>query len=1236
MLGSALKVIPPYTYLIQGLTIGTKYYVRVAARNSISLLTPITQNSDPTKWSQVVSAITTNQKPSAPVSVTAQVSSPTSLQILITPPTSNGGIAISNYLIEWDSSKFFDDAATYGSANPAASSLPVLKSDSGILVYELTGLQSRVSYWVRVSARNSIGTGPITIISSSITPAGKPGNPQSISLTSASSQPTPISTINVSWTPPAFDGGSAVTGYLVEWWEGGPVYEVQLVQLTTPNFPQFVNGQYLLSFAPTTSIRENTGTLSFNSSAYNVRSELMNLGYINGLSGNFTFDFTIGNVEVEKSVIPQKGYQWTVTFLSEQNYGNQVMLQATSMAAPSTGEAVNVYELVSGSRPGGFSEIQIIQILAGGTTLETDLGGWFRLSFQGAESLTPFLPVTASPDQVTQALNQLTTIRSVQVSRSTIHTVDGGISYAGYEWTVTFTGNVGNQPAIQIDPLYLTSAHGGLSVGVFDGNNSLSQQGLKLADTFPGEAPKNYKSALVSPDSLAYSITGLVPGNTYYVAVSAVNNLGIGNSMKAQNPTTLKKQVPQPPVNVSIDVNPGSSSSLLVNYSPPQSDGGSQILSYRVELDTTPKFLNPIHTSIPCASANIHSVYQITTSGFVGDPITSGYFSLTLTRNRATFVTDFIPYDAPASLSDEVGVLSQIAGLTATTQNSLRVVVASTDVSQKIFVNDLLQFDNQRFSQEIFSVVSVNKTQITLDKTLFLVSPGSASSNIYRIVGGRGLVSNSRVACTADSVLCPSGRRAISGSMESKFEMIPEALSVGVNVDRTSPDLYNGVTWRVTFLDNSYPGALNFKLAVTPGSNQLKTLKGNTANIDVIELVSGQSYSQCAGQFVVPNGVTLSSGQPYYARVFAYNDIGYSLPQVAPSPQKPQVVPGPPTSVTLSVVSETELRVIFNGPMDEGGDSITSYRIDYSLNSDFTNSYSVYVTYVDGGAPFFKTLSGLTTGQFYYVRVSAGNSQGYGASTPSVPPSLNPYKSSSAPTNAQLFVTSNTMLTVTFNLPVDNGGDAITKYRVEWDINSQFNSIQSLPNKGYVDLDATMYNSYTITSLIAGQVYYARVFAVNSAGLGTPAITTPPSVSPALTVPGKPQTVFASTGLSSGQLFVSWQRPTIPAHGYPCSGLANSPNPCPSTVAGGLPTTDGGSAITEYQINYNDLSDFSGMDNGAFTTTNTYYTLNNLTPGRKYFIRVLARNAQGAGSYCQFSETNCLVVYNQVSAVSGN
>jgi len=384
----------------------------------------------------------------------------------------------------------------------------------------------------------------------------------------------------------------------------------------------------------------------------------------------------------------------------------------------------------------------------------------------------------------------------------------------------------------------------------------------------------------------------------------------------------------------------------------------------------------------------------------------------------------------------------------------------------------------------------------------------------------------------------------------------------------------------------------------------------------------------------VPQDKALSNGQYYYARVFAINEIGYSLPQISPTSQKPQVVPGAPTSVALSVFSSTQLQVTFNPPASDGGDTITQYLIEYSTNSQFNGALSTIYTSISSGAPYFKAISGLTPGVFYFVRVSAFNSQGYGPSTLTTPSSLNPYQASDGPTNVLFYPTSDSMLTVSFGYPAYDGGDTVTGYRVEWDTAANFKSLSPAPNKGYVDLSASSYSSYTIQYLTRGQTYYVRVSAKNSAGLGTPTLATPISSIPQLEVPGKPHSIAAFSGTNPGEIKISWQYPRIPWHGIPCSGLVTAPNDCPAPVGGSLPASTGGSPITEYEVSYNELEDFSGFDSGVITTTNTFYTLTNLTPGRVYYLRVLARNAQGAGQYCDFTEPNCLLGVTPVSATA--
>ena len=112
-----------------------------------------------------------------------------------------------------------------------------------------------------------------------------------------------------------------------------------------------------------------------------------------------------------------------------------------------------------------------------------------------------------------------------------------------------------------------------------------------------------------------------------------------------------------------------------------------------------------------------------------------------------------------------------------------------------------------------------------------------------------------------------------------------------------------------------------------------------------------------------------------------------------------------------------------------------------------------------------------------------------------------------APTNVALGVTSDSMLTVSFDEPTDNGGDDITSYYIEWDTAASFNSLSSAPNKGTATVSSAEHNSYTITTLTENTVYYVRVSTINDMGTGASQTASPENHFPTKQIPGKPHTV---------------------------------------------------------------------------------------------------------------------------------
>jgi hypothetical protein len=584
-----------------------------------------------------------------------------------------------------------------------------------------------------------------------------------------------------------------------------------------------------------------------------------------------------------------------------------------------------------------------------------------------------------------------------------------------------------------------------------------------------------------------------------------------------------------------------------------------------------------------------------------------------------------IPYDAVALAANETGTSEILTPKFDMTDSSVNGVSA-TNLDGIIFPGDRISFSDQEHEETIYVVYSVSGTNFVLTSAFSgdASNPNPLSATGTRHYGGRGDTSTSRVHCHDDSsntpVLCSTARVQHSGSMQSKIEDLTDLVINGVMVDRDGPDADGGFIWRITFLDDAPDGASDFAVAVGD-MTQLKCKNGaGNCQVEIAgaPLVDGETYTQCSGTLQVPKSGGLVKGTDYYTRVSAVNGEGYSLTQSASTVATPSVVPGAPTGVTVKVNSATELLVNFSPPSDNGGDAITKYLIEWDTSSAFTSPQSEELTHLAAGASPFKKISSLTTGTYYFIRVSAYNVNGYGATQATTPSSLNPHQTPSAPTNVVLSTTSNTMLTVSFGAPSSDGGDTVSEYRIEWDTANGFNSGSLSPHKDSVTVSATAHTSYTITSLSSSTSYFVRVAAVNSAGVGTYKTTTPASTLPSIQVPGTPHSLTAVTGTNGGEIVVTWQRPRVPHHGYPCSGTTAAPNDCPTPIGGSVSASDGGVAITEYEVEWNEQSNFGGSDGSSVNVAGvTTKTITGLVEGRIYYVRVLARNTVGSGGFCE-------------------
>ena len=198
-------------YRHRNLTSGKKYHYRVSAVNVVG----------ESATTAVVSVISSD-KALAPRNLSAMVDADgVTINLSWDEPEDNdngdpgdGGSPIRGYKIEVseDGGTTWADVEEDKPVHPESE----LFAQSGDKEYEYPhkGGDPGTSYTYRVSAVNDAGPGVVSASSATVSlDAGAPGVPTGLTLTSA----LDMSAITLEWAAPASDGGSAITGYEIEW-----------------------------------------------------------------------------------------------------------------------------------------------------------------------------------------------------------------------------------------------------------------------------------------------------------------------------------------------------------------------------------------------------------------------------------------------------------------------------------------------------------------------------------------------------------------------------------------------------------------------------------------------------------------------------------------------------------------------------------------------------------------------------------------------------------------------------------------------------------------------------------------------------------------------------------------------------------------------------------------------------------------------------------------------------------
>ena len=267
-----------------------------------------------------------------------------------------------------------------------------------------------------------------------------------------------------------------------------------------------------------------------------------------------------------------------------------------------------------------------------------------------------------------------------------------------------------------------------------------------------------------------------------------------------------------------------------------------------------------------------------------------------------------------------------------------------------------------------------------------------------------------------------------------------------------------------------------------------------------------------------------------------------------------RMAPTAPQNLHDTEITQTSLTLAWTPPADDGGSPVKWYAVHYANGGEdtvFTTSYRA---------------QNLLPGTKYTFEVWAVNE--VGASPGAVitvwtDPQPTPPGPPSSLATADV---TKTAMTVTWDAPATDGGDAITGYRLEVD------------GKVVTTADAKD-RSYRLTGLRGGTTYDLALYALNEIGESTPAKasgTTAPA-----TAPG-PVEAFSVVKVTADSAAITWT----------------------------APLDDGGSPVTSYLVS---ATDEQGHVQAALTKS-TNHAFTKLDSATKYTIVVAAKNAVGTGA----------------------
>uniref|UniRef100_A0A8C9KUX9 Titin n=1 Tax=Serinus canaria TaxID=9135 RepID=A0A8C9KUX9_SERCA len=978
--------------------------------------------------------------PSAPLNLTIREVKKDFVTLAWEAPLIDGGAKITNYVVEKRES--------------TRKAYATVTSNCTKNSFKITQLQEGCSYYFRVLAVNEYGAGLPAEIADPVKVSEPPSPPSKVILVDVTRN-----SASIKWEKPESDGGSKITGYIVEMQTKGSEKWSACTQVKT--LEATVTG---LSMGEEYSFRVIAVNEKGKSDPRELGVPVIAKDIEIQPSVELLFNtFTVKAGDDLKIDIPFRGRPLpTVSWKKDGNplkqttrVNVQTSKTSTSLSIKeATNEDLGHYELhlsntagtttvsltvVVLDRPGPPTDVKIDEVSADSVTLS-----WKPPAYDGGCHISNYIVEKRDTTTTTWEVVSAAVARtSIKVSRL--------VTGSEYQFRVCAENRYGkstytNSPSVVAEypfkppgpPGTPRVAHATKSfmivtwqVPVNDGGSVVLGYHLEHKERSSILWTKVNKSLITDTQM---KVTGLDEGLMYEYRVYAENIAGIGKCSKACEPVAARDPCDPPG---QPEVTNITRTSVSLKWTKPEYDGGAKVTGYIIERRELPD-----GRWLKCNFTNVQETY-FDVGGLTED---QRYEFHVIAKNAAGLFSQPSESTGPVTVKDDIEaprIMMDAKFRDVVVVKAGEVFKVNADVAGRpIPVISWTKDGKELEGKARVEIVSTDFTTAITIKDCIRGDSGQYVLTLQNVAGTKSLAINCKVL---DRPGPPAGPLEINGLTAEKCHLSwgPPQENGGADIDH----------YIVEKRETS-------RIAWTLCEGELKT-----TSCKVTKLLKGNEY---------------------IFRVMGVNKygVGEPLESVAVKALDPFTVPSPPTSLEITSVSKDSITLCWARPESDGGNEISGYVIERrektSLRWIRVNKKPVYDLRVKS--------SGLREGCEYEFRVYAENAAGLSLPSETTPliKAEDPIFLPSPPSKPKIMDSTRSNITIGWTKPLFDGGAPVTGYTVEYKKTDETDWTTAIQN-----LRGT---EYTITGLTSGSEYVFRVKSINKMGVSEPSDVSEPQV----------------------------------------------------------------------------------------------------------------------------------------------